>query len=830
MFSSFSKIDHGLFAKAILSVKEYGIFTLNPEGTVVTWGIGAANVQGYTEEEVVGTSFARLYEKEVNKPQGYFAEILDKAKVHDHFEEEGWRQHKDGSYYWSIILIKPIYDKDNVLVAYGIISRDLTDRKLAAEMSEISEARDDHRAMVLATSSIIWIRGGAGQFLVPHLQWEHYTGQIWPKYKGDGWLEMHPPSEHDKIKAFWTRIQALDLTKLRQKNWQELQSATLADSLTLKTLVWSKIHQEYRNIITTIVPHSFGAEGKVAEWLGNEKDVHKAVLLANELKKAVDTQYLILSSVRIGLWQWDLESNRIDLDSNTAAYLGINLDNFTCGINEILAQIHPEDRFSTQAAFKKCIEEGQQLNTEFRVVWPDGSIHHIAGRGNIELNSQKKPSKLLGSYWDITETKQIFEERTRAKLAEMRREEQGIFVNTVCHEIRNSASSVIGVLEELQEILGDFKEVQTEGQLRSLPIGAFTSKIKRIQEIGKTIRNCVDHQSQVTERVVDISAIRDNQIILHPEVFFLNKAIGDALKNYVSSGEKKIHIKDQSNKENISIKADKKRFIQIIDYIFGYAVRNMQEHGVIEFSSKILSQQGKHIEYEIIIKISNLYISQERKLSIFHRYMPISHHDKQEYSSESYGLAISRGLTQLLGGTINIESDADNGSIFYLNFNFERAEPEAVLAHNRFFISPSYNKDKKILIVEDNEIVQNMLKRVLGKRGYQCRTASNGKEAVDIYLEFSPDWIFMDIEMPVMTGLEATQSIRKKEEECNLPHVPICALTAYSNAEFELEARKAGVTEYIVKPPKFDEIDIMLNQYFQHEGRSAEVGPSKGCG
>src|SRR4051812_47083875 len=97
--------DSSWLLQTITPVQEYGIFILDPEGIVLYWNEGAEKVHGYSEAETLKKPFAPLYEKEINKPDGYFNQLLQKAKEQSCLEEEGWRQHKDGSFYWSTILI-----------------------------------------------------------------------------------------------------------------------------------------------------------------------------------------------------------------------------------------------------------------------------------------------------------------------------------------------------------------------------------------------------------------------------------------------------------------------------------------------------------------------------------------------------------------------------------------------------------------------------------------------------------------------------------------------------------------------------------------------------
>jgi len=767
--------------KSIATIEAYGIFTLSPEGIVLTWNQGSLTVQGYPPKETLGKPFAPLYELEVGKKQGYFDELLDKAREQGWFEEEGWRQRKSGVYYWSTILITPIYDAQKLVQSYTVVSRDITDRKLVAELSEITEASSE--TFVLATSNITWTRAPDGQFTAPHLQWENFTGQIWPEYQGFGWLTMHPPEEHEKIKAFWKTANSMDWNGLKG-NWQALQQPKIRETLTLKTRLWSKIHQEYRHVVTSIVPR-LGAK-KIDEWLGNEKDVHPMTVLGLQLKEAAELQRLMVSSARLGLWRWDLKTNKFMIDENVAHYFGIDAKTFHHSFHEILSCVHTEDKPLLENLLPHCLQTSKPYNAEFRVIWPDGTIHHMVGRGQVDYDEQHNATQIVGSYWDITESKLLFEQQIRAEGAERQCRQQAEFVDTVCHEMRNPLNGINGSLTELSQMLKIF----TVENVQQFTPEELAAKCQQLQRNIEVIEDCARHQEKVIDRVTELSEIHSDRWARIKQTFSLSKVIHSLVKKQQQSISAKGLVLNCEVQTDCWVYNDKASFKKILSYILSQAVTSTPPKGIITITLNILREENHQIQFEVCIEDASSGFTPQETANLFERYMPVTHHQDANYDEGQLGLAVSKALTHRLHGTFEVGTEKDKGNKFHLTFNWERGlQPTAEITQDQANIPSSIKRTgNSILIVDDNAINQTVLKRMLEIKGYQCNVANNGQEAIDSFLLFKPDLILMDLEMPRIDGFEATKIIREIEAKQGLLQTPICAITGYSREEYRIKA------------------------------------------
>jgi CheY-like chemotaxis protein len=190
---------------------------------------------------------------------------------------------------------------------------------------------------------------------------------------------------------------------------------------------------------------------------------------------------------------------------------------------------------------------------------------------------------------------------------------------------------------------------------------------------------------------------------------------------------------------------------------------------------------------------------------------------KQNYSryddQTGLGLNIARSILKLLGGKLTYESDIEQGTSFVFNLPYEPAPVHSRSIEEELAFNGKYKwNNKVILIVEDEEVNGLFLEAVLQETGARTLYAKNGLQAIELCKSISKiDLILMDIRMPVMNGLKATQEIRKFNT-----NVPIIAQTALTLEEDRQNCLLAGCNDTVIKPIEVEELLYLINKYFAH--------------
>lgn len=194
-------------------------------------------------------------------------------------------------------------------------------------------------------------------------------------------------------------------------------------------------------------------------------------------------------------------------------------------------------------------------------------------------------------------------------------------------------------------------------------------------------------------------------------------------------------------------------------------------------------------------------IPEDKLALIFDKFTQADSSISRKYGGTGLGLAITRRLVELQGGTISVESEVGQGSRFIVEIPFE-VVPKAELAAEPAVraVLPSFAEGHaRLLLVEDNAVNQRVVLAMLRKKGYLLDVANNGQEALEILARSSFDVVLMDVQMPVLDGLETTKAIRA---DARWKHLPVIAMTAHAMNGDKERCLSAGMDEYLTKPLK----------------------------
>ncbi len=393
---------------------------------------------------------------------------------------------------------------------------------------------------------------------------------------------------------------------------------------------------------------------------------------------------------------------------------------------------------------------------------------------------------------DITERKQFINELKEAKeKAEESDRLKSSFLTNMSHEIRTPMNAILG-----------FTELLTSDNL----------KAQSKKEYVKIIQTSGNHLLDIINDIIDISKIDAEQTSLYETDFDLNTLLFEIYQFFQSliteKGNNQVQLLLNHDKLDIEypVFTDKKILKQILINLIGNAIK-FTDKGSVEFGYEI--KNSDTILFKV--KDTGIGMTEDELQFVFDRFRQGDETYNRTFGGTGLGLAISKEFVELLGGKIWVESTKDNGSVFYFTLPLVRAlKNEQASPTKKQEVDITKKLDgKTILIVEDEEYSLLVLEEHLKPSGVNILKAGDGLHAIQMCVNHKEiDLILMDIQLPKLDGIQATQRIKKIN-----PDLPIIAQTAHALHEEKQKALSMGFSDYLTKPISRKDLFLLVHSY-----------------
>lgn len=516
-------------------------------------------------------------------------------------------------------------------------------------------------------------------------------------------------------------------------------------------------------------------------WHGFMSDVTAAKQTSEALQRGEERLHSALEAARAAVWEIDLVSQSLYLSPEWGHLFGFEESAFPKTFSEWLTKVHPED-VETVAALKTVRSKDEVEQMEFRHIRGEGGYLWVLLRGKPVVDSHGDLIRQVGTVVDVTDRHLTKMQLIEAKeAAERASQAKGDFLAMMSHEIRTPLNAVLG----FSELLG------------AMPLG---------QEQADYVRTIQENSGAllvILNDVLDYSKIESGRLDLHlgpVDLVRMVRSVGDFFRPQAAGKGIDLQVVS-SGVIPEALLCDAARLNQVLQNLISNAVKFTEKGGVIvEVGCNGLPVDGLW-PVAIRVRDTGIGIALERHPSLFDPFYQADNSTRRRFGGTGLGLAIVKRLASLMGGTIDVQSEAGEGSSFCLNLPLREPERETFVEEDKKrFTANLSSLLPKILVVEDNATNRRLVRLFLKKLGHEADEAENGFDGVEKAAAKPYDVIFMDLEMPGMDGYEATRLIRLGQNGGAAPY--IVALTAHALPEHRERSLRAGMDSYLSKPVK----------------------------
>ncbi|MBF0101916.1 MAG: transporter substrate-binding domain-containing protein [Desulfobacterales bacterium] len=461
---------------------------------------------------------------------------------------------------------------------------------------------------------------------------------------------------------------------------------------------------------------------------------------------------------------------------------------------------HPDD-LETDLTFMRQMLTGEigSYMMEKRYFHKDGQIIWVLLAVSLVKNHDGMPLYFISQVENITDRKQFEEELKRAKqVAEAANIAKSEFIANMSHEIRTPMNAIVNMSRLLLTTV----------------LNSEQSAYARILQASSDILLALIND------ILDFSKIEAGKIDLECVAFDLSKTIEEVFHiQGLKADEKGLRlIKQIEDNVHVYLKGDPIRLRQILLNLVNNAIK-FTPKGEIQLQVTLEKQTETHATIRFAVSDTGIGISQHHVDRLFKSFSQADSSINRKFGGTGLGLSISKKLVELMGGTIGVESKEGKGSTFWFIVVLEKT------TYVEIKLRPDKDQDiiskpddpivipnsTRILLVEDNDFNQQVALALLKKKKLSADIANNGREAIEMLEKMEYDIVLMDIEMPEMGGIEATQLIRQSNSKNR--NIPIIATTADVMKESRERYLKAGMNDYISKPIHPGELSAVIWRY-----------------
>lgn len=535
----------------------------------------------------------------------------------------------------------------------------------------------------------------------------------------------------------------------------------------------------YMNRVYKLMAKPIFSESGLEYFLGIIQDISEEFFVKKELERSEQKYRNLVEESAELIFSITASMELSYVSPNIKQFLGYETYEFTSAA--FVNILHPEDYKVLSGFNGEPVRYFEQKPAfECRLKHKDGSFRVFSSSGKLIKDEEGKIRYYMGIARDITKLKEtqkeLFLAKERAEAALLAKSQ---FLSVMTHEIRTPMNAVIGLSHLLIE------DNPREDQLENL----------------RTLQFSSENLLGLINDILDFNKIDSGKIELEKVVFEPTHLLNRIVHSYTYQIREKsleILLEIAPNLPQYLV-GDPVRTAQILNNLISNAIK-FTKTGTVKISMNLVESTPKTVKIHFEVEDTGIGIPENKLHSIFEAFTQASTDTTRKYGGTGLGLAIVKKLVHLLGSEIYVRSELNRGTLFWFDISFDIAKQAK--SEEQLTLEPVRALDNiSLLVAEDNIVNQVLLRKYLTKWGVgDIQFANDGGKAVEMYMEGDFDILLLDLQMPVMDGVEVCKKIRQVETAHSLKSIPIIALTASSYSEVKEEIQKAGMNDYVSKP------------------------------
>ena len=445
------------------------------------------------------------------------------------------------------------------------------------------------------------------------------------------------------------------------------------------------------------------------------------------------------------------------------------------------------------------MEQGTQQEWDREFIHQEtGEPHYIHVTGFI--NEVQGAKKCIVDLSDRTgEHQTTLAVEAALEIAEKASQAKTDFLSNMSHDIRTPMNAIVGLTTLMENELDQPEKL--------------AEHLHKLESSGQLLLGIINN-------ILDMSRIESGKTTLSVEPMHLSQQL-DQLSTMIraQASEKAQTFTVSTHLRHENLLADPTRLNQVLMNILSNAVKYTPTGGHIRLEVDELTHTEHYAKYRFVVQDDGIGMSEDFQKTLFDPFTREEKSGINKVQGTGLGMAITRSIVDLMGGSISVESASGKGTRFEVVLEFpidteaDTAQKAQALPEEEDAVSPL--SGMKFLCAEDNALNAEILQMLLETRGASCTICSNGQEIVDAFASVRPgeyDMILMDVQMPVMDGLEATRRIRNGENPLGRT-IPILAMTANAFLEDMQKSKEAGMDEHLSKPVDISALEQVVKRF-----------------